>query len=80
MSMGDGNLKINYKYFNKKNPSEKIQVLSDIKEVGLAKTFKLGDDVSNEIIKYGIYQSAKRIKIIKITAKITLVIISAVSI
>ena len=65
MSMGDGNLKINYKYFNKKNPSEKIQVLSDIKEVGLAKTFKLGDDVSNEIIKYGIYQSAKRIKIIK---------------
>jgi len=27
MSMGDGNLKINYKYFNKNNPTKDIEVM-----------------------------------------------------
>ena len=69
MSMGDGNLKINYKYFNKINPSEKIQVMSDVKEISLATTFKLGDDLSNEITKYGKYQSSEKIKKIKASWK-----------
>ena len=52
MSMGDGNLKINYKMFNKNNPAEEIQIMRGTgfyeNEVELAKKFKLGDAVSKE--------------------------------
>ena len=52
MSMGDGNLKINYKYFNKNNPAEDIEVMRGTgyyeNEVQLANKFKLGDAVSKE--------------------------------
>jgi hypothetical protein len=53
MSMGDGNLNINYKYFNKNNPSEEIQAITGEgnfygREVNLAKKFKLGDALSKE--------------------------------
>ena len=52
MSMGDGNLKINYKMFNKNNPAEEIQIMRGTgfyeNEVELAKNFKLGDAVSKE--------------------------------
>jgi len=53
MSMGDGNLRINQKYFNRKNPDEdyrKVFLSTGSYQINnrLSKSFKLGDDVSKE--------------------------------